>query len=168
MLISHTLGLEANGNSYFASMSANGRFVTFQSGANFLVPGDGNGATDVFVYNLETEVMIRASVDSLGVEGNGPSTAAAISDDGRFIAFASDATNLIGSDAGGFTDIFFRDRGPSCPADLNGDHVVDYLDNIILLQNWGTCDCCAADLNGDGVVDNADRMMLSESSGPCW
>ena len=104
----------------------------------------------------------------MGGNSDGASTASAISDDGRFISFASDASDLVGGDSNGFKDIFFRDRGVMCPADLNGDHVVDLLDFAILMQNWGTCACCAADLNGDGMVDGADRTILNNNFGPCW
>lgn len=68
---------------------------------------------------------------------------------------------------GAFTDVFFRDRGPMCPADLNGDGVVDTTDAAILSQNKGDCPCCAADLNGDGVVNSQDEDILNANLGPC-
>ncbi len=92
-----------------ASLSADGRFVAFEAAATNLVPGDTNGQIDVFVHDRETGTTTRASVASDGTQGNRPSIAPAISADGRFVAFASGATNLASpcSSAGG---IFVRDR----------------------------------------------------------
>jgi hypothetical protein len=56
---------------------------------------------------------------------------------------------------------------PPCPADLNGDNVVDVLDLLLLLDTWGTCVGCAADLNGDGVVDVLDLLLLLDAWGSC-
>jgi hypothetical protein len=52
----------------------------------------------------------RISVSTAGVEANGPSSGVSISEDGRFVAFASEATNLVASDTNGVSDIFLRDR----------------------------------------------------------
>ena len=83
------------------ALSADGRFVAFVSRATNLVPGDTNGSWDVFVRDRQTGITERVSVDSAGNQGDGGSgsvgTSAdrlAISADGRFVAFASDATNL--------------------------------------------------------------------------
>ena len=56
---------------------------------------------------------------------------------------------------------------PLCPADLNGDGVVDAADLAMLLGSWGPCRDCPADLNGDGVVNAADLALLLGSWGPC-
>jgi Tol biopolymer transport system component len=97
------------GASYNPSISADGRFVAFDSGAN-LVGGDSNGQTDVFVRDLEKHTTKRVSVDSSGVQAlGGGSYRPSISADGRFIAFSSDATNLVGGDSNGLTDVFVRD-----------------------------------------------------------
>ena len=63
--------------------------------------------------------IVRVSVSTAGVEGNGLSTAPAISGDGRFVAFASAAANLVAGDTNGLTDIFLRDR------DTDADGVFD-------------------------------------------
>lgn len=63
-------GSQADGDSYNPIISNNGRFVMFASDATNLVPYDTNGTTDVFVFDLETEVMERVSVASNGVQGN--------------------------------------------------------------------------------------------------
>jgi hypothetical protein len=60
-----------------------------------------------------------------------------------------------------------EDPKPSCPADLNGDGVVDGADLLILLSDWGTCPGCASDLNSDDVVDGADLLILLSEWGEC-
>ncbi|MBI1849479.1 MAG: PD40 domain-containing protein [Planctomycetes bacterium] len=91
-------------------MSANGRFVAFDSTAANLVPGDSNGSIDVFVRDRMTGETTRESVSSTGIEGNNVSSYPAISADGRFVAFQSDASNLVVGDTNGVRDIFVRDR----------------------------------------------------------
>lgn len=91
-------------------ISANGRFVVFYTAAP-LIPGDTNGTDDIYVRDLKTGTISRESVSSAGVQANGPSATPVISSDGRYVAFYSQATNLVASDANGtMTDIFVRDR----------------------------------------------------------
>lgn len=71
------------------------RFVVFESDAPDLVPGDGNGVSDVFLVDLLLGTTRRISVAPGGGNANGASTDANISDDGRFISFLSAATNLL-------------------------------------------------------------------------
>ncbi|MDO9105451.1 MAG: hypothetical protein Q7U57_10870 [Methylovulum sp.] len=104
-------GSEANGDSNLSSLSSNGRYVVFESGASNLVPGDSNGFTDTFVYDRDNGLTERVSVASDGTEANAASSLAAISPDGRFVAFSSTATNLVDNDGNGAAaDIFVHDR----------------------------------------------------------
>jgi Tol biopolymer transport system component len=91
------------------SISADGRFVAFESYAQVLVKRDFNGVTDVFVHDLETRTTVRASVGTSGREANGFSTYPSISADGRFVAFQSFASNLVRDDGNGLDDVFVRD-----------------------------------------------------------
>jgi Tol biopolymer transport system component len=100
---------QANGPSSIAAMSADGRFVAFESDATNLVTGDTNGFTDIFVRDVVARTTTRVSVDSLGRQANGPSFNPSISSDGRFVAFESNATNLVTGDTNGMSDIFVRD-----------------------------------------------------------
>ena len=94
-----------------ASISADGRFVAFASDATNLVSGDTNGAADVFVRDRQAGTTERVSVDSAGNQASGgDSLRPAISADGRFVVFHSDATNLVGSDTNGATDVFIHNR----------------------------------------------------------
>ncbi len=88
----------ANGDSNNPSISADGRYVAFESNASNLVKDDSGQTSDIFVYDLKTGEMRRASISSDGTEANGPSRGAAISASGRYVAFYSQATNLAGGD----------------------------------------------------------------------
>ena len=103
-------GSQSDGYSTFPAISADGRFVAFQSVATNLVPGDGNGVADVFVRDRLLGTTERASVAPLGGDGDASSTMAAISADGRFVAFQSQATNLDPGDTNGTDDVYVRDR----------------------------------------------------------
>ena len=91
------------------SLSADGRFVAFASSRTTLVPGDTNQARDVFVRDLATGRFRRVSVDRRGLQGNADSDAPAISAEGRYVAFASHATNLVAGDTNDRSDVFLRD-----------------------------------------------------------
>lgn len=104
-------GAQGNGGAYEPAISADGRFVAFESGATTLVAGDTNVQTDVFVRELSTGTTTRVNVTSAGAQATGASsTAAAISADGRFVTFESDAANLVTGDTNGKTDVFVHDR----------------------------------------------------------
>lgn len=106
-------GAQPNNGSSNPSVSGNGRYVSFRSNASNLVIGDTNSHGDVFRYDIQTGEMIRVSVSSEGTQGNFPSDQPSISDNGRFISFYSDATNLVYGDTNGSGDIFVRDLSTS-------------------------------------------------------
>ena len=103
-------GTQANGGSFFPSISGDGRYVTFHSAATNLVSNDTNSVEDVFVHDLQTGETTRVSVDSNGVQGNQASNQAHISANGRYVAFRSFATNMVLGDTNGVADIFLYDR----------------------------------------------------------
>jgi len=92
------------------ALSADGRYVAFDSVATNLVPGDTNGWSDVFVHDRQTGVTTRVSVDSAGGQGSDASYRAAISGDGRYVAFESFSPNLVANDLNGQYDVFVHDR----------------------------------------------------------
>lgn len=105
-----TSGGEGNGDCANAAISTyDGRYVTFDSDADNLVAGDTNGDRDVFLHDRWTGVTTRISVDSGGVEGNGNSYVPTISEQGRYIAFMSAASNLVAGDTNGENDVFLHD-----------------------------------------------------------
>lgn len=105
---SNSSGGAANGSSSDAKVSGNGRYVSFTSVANNLVPGDTNGSTDVFLFDLWNGSIQRISVTTAGAEGAGPSSDAAASTDGRYVVFES-YSGLVPNDTDATTDIYLRD-----------------------------------------------------------
>jgi Tol biopolymer transport system component len=106
-------GAQANGVSGLhgpPSVSADGRFVAFDSDATNLVANDTNGFTDVFVHDRRTGTTELVSVDSSGAPANSVSAWTSISVDGQIVAFNSDASNLVAGDTNGKWDIFVHDR----------------------------------------------------------
>ncbi|MBK7642999.1 MAG: hypothetical protein IPJ19_08095 [Planctomycetes bacterium] len=103
-------GTTGNGPSRQSQISREGRYVCFQSYASDLVPGDTNGESDIFVRDMLLGVTERVSVSSSGSESNGGSRYAYISEDGRFVAFESQASNLVPNDVNGLKDVFLHDR----------------------------------------------------------
>jgi Tol biopolymer transport system component len=103
-------GVEANSNSFGSAITADGRFVAFESRAENPVAGDTNGEFDVFVRDRQGGVTERVSVLPGGGQPDGGSFAPAISADGRFVAFLSRATNLVAGDTNGEVDVFVHDR----------------------------------------------------------
>ena len=106
-------GGEANGASILPSISADGRLVAFTSRASNLVAGDQNGYADIFIHDLSNNLTERISLTSSGGEASSDSQVAALSPDGRYVAFESTASNLVTSDFNFASDIFVRDRQSS-------------------------------------------------------
>jgi Tol biopolymer transport system component len=103
-------GAPGNSSSQDPSISADGRYVAFQSYARDLGPDDVNGEGHIYVRDRTTGTTERVSVSSGGAAGNESSHLPSLSSDGRFIAFSSDADNLVPNDKNGVEDIFVRDR----------------------------------------------------------
>jgi Tol biopolymer transport system component len=104
-----TSGTSGNADSAYPSISADGRFVAFMSNASDLVAGDTNGASDIFVRDTQTGTTLAATVDPNWIIGNQGSSNPSISASGRYVAFASTATNLVLGDTNGASDVFVRD-----------------------------------------------------------
>jgi len=105
-----SVGGEGDSRSLAPGMSADGRYVAFQSLASNLVTGDTNYRPDVFVRDLLGGTTQRVSVNSANAEGNSDSWGPWISADGRYVAFTSYASNLVAGDTNGISDVFLRDR----------------------------------------------------------
>ena len=102
-------GNEGNGHSQDPSISGDGRYVAFSSYATNLVPGDSNGV-QIYVHDRQTGATEQVSVDASGNAGNDDSNGPSISGDGRYVAFYSDATDLVPGDTNGRSDVFVHDR----------------------------------------------------------
>lgn len=162
-------GVQATGGrSSDPHISADGRYVTFESEATNLVFGDTNDAVDVFLHDRVTGTTTRLSVDSTGAEGNASSSDPRISGDGAVVAFQSVATNLVGNDANGHVDIFVHVIATGATArvsvDSSGaeadDHCrdadIDAAGRYICFQASAT-NLVVGDTNGEQDVFRHDR-----------
>jgi Tol biopolymer transport system component len=154
-------GNQALSDSSYPSISANGRFVAFESIASNLVPEDTNDAPDIFVRDTLTNTTTRVSVDSAGNQGNNTSVdqfpysgsnSSSISGDGRFVAFESMASNLVPEDTNDAYDIFVRDRLTNTTTRVS----VDSAGN----QALGNSSSPSISANGRFVVFNSSASNL--------
>ncbi len=104
-------GGQANGGSFGHSISADGRYVSFDSSANNLVSSDTNGANDIFVHDRQSGTTSRVSIASSGAQATAYSSTPSINADGRYIAFYSIAANLVAGDTNATHDVFVTGRG---------------------------------------------------------
>jgi hypothetical protein len=149
-------GGQANGASKEVAISGNGNFVAFSSAATNLVPGDGNGVQDVFVHNRTTGATARISVNAGGFGGNAPSGAPTINGSGQFVAFQSDAANLVPGDANGASDVFLFDAfGALALISVNGAGV----------QGNGASTAPSIDAIGNRVAFESDATNLVPGDG---
>jgi hypothetical protein len=137
------------------SISADGRYVAFDSNANNLVPDDTNDAFDVFVKDLWTGAVERVSTADDGTEGNAASNHPTISADGRYVLFDSSATNLVPDDPNGWSDAFLYDRE------------TDTISRIGDIDSWhkGSGD---ASISADGrYIAFSSSAVLAGDTDPC-
>jgi len=126
-----TNGTEAvEGSGTTVKISAKSRAVVFNSTSSDLVDLDTNGNADIFVHDWKTKQTTRVSVDSNGAQTTaGDASDPAISANGRFVSFISNAPNLVADDTNGMFDVFVHDRKTGITArasvDSNGTQVTD-------------------------------------------
>lgn len=105
-------GGQANGFSSGSSISADGRFVVFDTDATNIVAGDTNAAVDVFVRDRGNSTTRRVSLSASNNQGNQGSYFESISANAQIVAFFSFASNLVPGDTNGKGDVFVRSPGP--------------------------------------------------------
>ncbi len=103
-------GVQPNNQAVTTAISGDGACIAFSTIATNLVAGDTNGTNDVFVHDRTSGVLTLESRTAAGAVGNGTSNVPVLSSDGRFIAFASSASNLVAGDTNAQSDVFVRDR----------------------------------------------------------
>ena len=179
-------GAPGDDTSSDAQISSNGRYIAFMSFATNLVPNDTNGnncafppCSDIFVRDLIAGTTERVSVSSSNAQANNWSFAGpTISGDGRFVMFASDASNLVPNDTNGAQDIFVRDRtvgtttrvslnqngsqisGLSDPGDISDD-------GRYAVFSSPACNVVANDTNGKEDVFFRDTLGATASQPSC-
>jgi Tol biopolymer transport system component len=175
-LVSVALGGGAgNGESFVPHMSDDGRFVVFASAASDLVPGDSNGRRDCFLRDVAVGTTILLSADVSGAGSNGDSNSPEVSNDGRFVAFESAATDLVAGDTNSATDVFVRDviAGTTQRVSLGlGGVELDHMSTQACMSADGTLIAFASrganhgfgDLNGHGE----DVFLAERTTGMLW
>jgi len=154
-------GLQGNDHSSRPSISLDGGYVAFHSGATDLVAGDTNGMGDVFVHNRLTGETTRVSVDSAGLQGNDHSLFPSISADGRYVAFKSYATNLVAGDTNGALDVFVHDRQTNMTTRVSVDSSG--------IEGTGSCDIYASSISADGryvaFKSSSSNLVTGDTNG---
>ncbi len=174
VLISAPNGVQGTHHSSGPALSADGRYVVYDSLATNLVPGDTNNATDVFVCDRDPDgdqifdegnsVTTRASVGPGGLQGNGPSDNGVISGDGRRVAFRSFANNLVPGDVNVKRDVFTHDRwtGATSLASVDSSGVQGNGDSGLTSKH-------ALDISADGKVcvflSDATNLVPGDGNG---
>lgn len=177
-------GGQLNASTYGGAISADGRYVTFNTAASDVGGGrDANEASDVFVRDRVAGTTRRVSQSNGGGQANGASDSSAISADGQFVTFTSEASNLVRGDANGFADIFVWDRRTSTTsrvtrsADGRGTDNGSTLGGInsdgrYITFTSDASNLVAGDTNGFGDIflwdrqtDTISRMSLTTAGG---
>lgn len=163
-------GAEGNADSDRMSISADGRYVLFESGATNLVSGDTNASDDIFLRDIQLDTTIRVSVGAGGIESNYYSREGSLSADGRYAAFYSAADNIIPGVPGG--SLYLRDlltgtntlvsataagapasgRNPSISADGSRIAFYSYASNLVANDTNGVWDIFVYDRNASPKI----------------
>ena len=173
-------GYPANGDSEYPTLSEDGKWAAFHSDASNLVEGDTNNLTDVFLYDIQNQKTWRVSVASDGSQATSYSDLAAISADGRFVAFYSYASNLVQGDTNNTADVFLHDHQtgvtelisrtwyggsannesdvPSLSADGRYVAYYSYASNLVLGDTNGFTDV----FRYDRLLHTTERVSLGE------
>jgi WD40 repeat protein len=152
-----SLGNQANGSTFTPTISRDGRFVVFPSRASNLDPNDTDGNTDIYLHDRTNGATTLVSVNSAGVKGDLESLHPALSDDGRFVAFASYADNLVPNDSNFALDVFVRDL-------VAGTTSCASVDSSGRLSSQSGLATVLVDLSGDGrfvLFDSPDSDLVA-------
>jgi len=150
---------QSNGASFWPDVSADGRYVIFQSAATNLVPGDTNAASDIFIRDRQASNTFRISVSGGGVQGNAGSSECAISDDGEYAAYVSSASNLVAGDTNGVADAFRYD--------IDTGAVLRVSLTVSNLQANGSTSDVAINDDGDFIAfsSSATNLVIGDTNG---
>ena len=161
-------GTQTNLNSFAPALSGDGRYVAYSSYASNLVADDTNGREDVFVHDRNTGATTRVSVTSDGTQADHRSGTPKISADGRYITFASEASNLVPGDTNAETDVFVHDRitatttrvsvaSDGTQGNGHSSHPTISGDGRFIAYQSSASNLVAGDMNGRGGVFVHDR-----------
>jgi Tol biopolymer transport system component len=148
-----------NGDSTPIELSTNGQYALFESSASDLVPGDTNNATDVFVRDLVNGTNILVSISTNGGCANGASWESAMTPDGRYVAFASTASNLVPGDTNGLRDIFVCDLQNGTTVRVNSDALAGMVP--VPTDNYGDAEYTTVTTNSDSPEITPDGRYVA-------
>ena len=152
-------GEQTNGPSNRPVISADGRYVAFESTATNLILGDTNGFSDIFVVDVITGAIDMLSLDASGTRANNSNFRPSISSTGRYVSFESSATNLVSSGTSvGVSHIYVRDR------DVSGSGTFDTTGNISTVLVSQSSGGTAANGNNLQSVLSADGRYIAFAS----
>ncbi|MDO8413663.1 MAG: SBBP repeat-containing protein [Gallionellaceae bacterium] len=157
------------GHDYLPNVSGDGHYVAFISPASKLVPGDTNGVADIFIYDLQRGKLTRLDVVPKGSQANGNVWEVTLNLDGRYVAFASAASNLVANDDNDTADIFVHDRDP------DGNGIYDEGNGVTTLVSATAGDATAnymsysPSISGNGQViaftSYANNLVVGDTNG---
>jgi Tol biopolymer transport system component len=164
-------GVEGDGFTAEVVLSADGKWAAFIDESDNLVPSGAAWSRDAYLHELSSGLTTRVSADSFGVQGNDRSDSVAISADGRYVVFHSQATNLVVGDTNGVEDVFLHDRITGTTeristglsgAEANGFSTEPYIspDGRFVTFRSEATNLVANDANG-----RADAFLLDRLSG---
>ncbi len=155
----NTGGAQGNAQSLGPSMSTDGRWIAFYSAAANLVSGDSNGLGDVFVHDRETGETKRVSVSSGGAQANGQGSVPSLSPEGRFVAFSTSASNLVGGDSNGVSDVFLHDT-------LSGQtYLISHNAGGAAGNNYSYLPALSRDAATVGMLSQASNLISGDGNG---
>ena len=163
-LVSTTGTTSGNSDSYNPVLSADGRYVAFGSNASNLVANDGNNTQDVFLYDrtASSTTLVSRRVPSLpSLSGNSSSTAngnQSLSADGRYVAFTSNASNLVANDSNNTQDVFLLDR-------QTGTTTLVSTTGTTSGNNYSYSPVVSADGRYVAFTSNASNLVANDSNG---
>lgn len=153
-----SMGVPANDHAFAPALSANGQQIAFESAATNLVTGTINTWSNVFIHNTATLTTTLISKGLDGTPGNAASEKPALSADGRYVVFQSNANNLIANDFSPHTDIFIQDR------DADMDSIFDEPEAILTLRLSQAADGTPAnDASIDPAISANGRWVVFAS-----
>jgi len=155
-------GTSAGSINFTPSLSHDGRFVAFESWSDLLSADDTNENGDVYVRDRQSGTTVLASVSSAGAAGDGISDKPALSADGRFVAFASDSSNLVAGDTNQVADVFVRDLQSQMTTRVS---VSSSGEQVMLDRSRASHSAC--DISADGryvTFDNLGSQLVADDT----
>ncbi len=185
-----SLGIEGNSDSTRPRISGDGRFITYESFSNNLVPNDTNNSYDIFLFDRVNSLTKRISVQIGGLQANSNSYRPCITTNGRYTAYESFASDLVPNDTNGVEDVFVYDRitqetlrvstssigtqanGPSFDASISssGDAVAyaSFADNLVDSDTTSVSDIFVSELFTGETTMVSLNSLSQQADNDCY